>query len=188
MSAYRITVAEWQVIRLGGWIPGSGRCGWPGPARPRPVPAGPVMSGLTASGSSPRMSYGPVTRCGCVAKDVNASWSSSRSSPSVSAHPSPLGAISTTALPLRHARRLCRWLSATAARAVRLNASAGASSGCSGGRPAEPVSGCVRGLQQMPGVSHQDACIAQTRLNQRNEFLIERRAISDEKAPRRHHR
>jgi hypothetical protein len=150
-SAYRITVAEWQVIRPGGWTPGSGRCGWPGPARPRPVRAAPGMSGSTACGSSPRMSYGPVMRCGCVAKDVNASWSSSRSSPSVSAHPLPLGAISTTVLPLRPARRLCRWLSATAVRAVRLNASAGASSGCSGGRPAEPVSGCARGTACFAG-------------------------------------
>ena len=133
----------WQVIRLGGWTAGSGRCGWPGPVRPRPLPAGPGTSGSTASGSSPRMPCGPVTRCGCEAKDVNASWSSSRSSPSASAHRLPPHAISTTALPLRPARRPSRWLPATAARAVRPSASAGVSRSCSGGRPAEPVSGCA---------------------------------------------
>ena len=33
--------AGWRVMRRGGWIAGSGRCGWPRPARPRPAPAGP---------------------------------------------------------------------------------------------------------------------------------------------------
>src|ERR1700678_2979296 len=87
------------------------------------------------------MPYGPVMRCGCATKDATASWSSSGSSPSVPAHLSPPSAISTTALPLRPARRLSRWLPATAARAVRPSASAGASRSCSGGRPAEPASG-----------------------------------------------
>ena len=45
--------------------------------------------------------------------------------------------------PLRPARRLSRWLSATAARAVRPSASAEVSRSCSGGRPAEPDSGRV---------------------------------------------
>ena len=140
-SAYRITVAGWQVIRLGGWTAGSGRCGWPGPARPRPLPAGLGTSGSTGSASSLRMPYGPVMRCGCAAKDVNASWLSSRLSPSVSAHRGPPRATSTTALPFCPARRLSRWLFGTAARAVRPSASAGVSRSCSGGRPAEPVSG-----------------------------------------------
>jgi len=133
--------AGWQVIRLGGWTAGSGRCGWPGPVRPRPLPAGPGTSGSTGSGSSLRMPYGPVMRCGCAAKDVTASWSSSRSSPSASAHPLPPRATSITALPRRPARRPSRWLPGTAAPAVRPSASAGASRSCSDGRPAEPVSG-----------------------------------------------
>src|SRR5437667_4193877 len=62
--------AEWQGIRLGGWTAGSGRCGWLGPVRPRPVPAGPGTSGSTGYGSGPRMPYGPVMRCGCAAKRV----------------------------------------------------------------------------------------------------------------------
>jgi len=135
--AYRITVAGWQVIRLGGSTAGSGRCGWPGPVRPRPLPAGPGTSGSTGYGSSLRMPCGPVMRCGCAATDVNASWSSSRSSPSVSVRRLPPGATSTTALPLRPARRLSRWLSGTAALAGRPSASAGASRSCSGGRPAD---------------------------------------------------
>ncbi len=134
--------AEWQVIRLGVWIAGSGRCGWPGLARPRPLPAGPGTSGSTGHGSSPRMRDGPAMRCGCATTDANASWSSSGSSPSVSAHPLPPSVTSTTVLPLRPARRLSRWLSATAARAVRPSASAEVSRSCSGGRPAEPDSGC----------------------------------------------
>jgi hypothetical protein len=149
-----LQLAEWQVIRLGGWTAGSGRCGWPGPVRPRPVPAVPGMSGSTGSGSSPRMPYGPVMRCGCVTKDANASWSSSGSSPSGPAHLLPPSAISTIALPLRPARRLSRWLPATAARAVRPSASAGVSRSCSGGRPAEPVSGALR----KTGLLRRDRC------------------------------
>ena len=141
--------AGWQVIRLGGWTAGSGRCGWPRPAQPRPVPAGLGTSGSTASGSSPRMPYGPVTRFGCAAKDVNASWSSSRSSPSVSAQPLRPRAMSITALPLRPARRLSRWLPGPGVRAVRPNASAGVSRSCSGGRPAEP--GARQGPAAAPG-------------------------------------
>jgi hypothetical protein len=138
--AHRIRVAEWQVIRRAGeWTAGSGRCGWPGPARPRPVPAGPGTSGSTGRGSSPRMRSGPVMRCGCAKRDANASWSSCGSSPNVPAHLLPLSATSTTARPLHHARRLSRWLRATAARGVRPSASAVKSRSCSGGRPAELV-------------------------------------------------
>ena len=138
--AHRIRVAEWQVIRRAGeWTAGSGRCGWPGPARPRPVPAGPGTSGSTGRGSSPRMRSGPVMRCGCAKRDANASWSSCGSSPNVPAHLLPPSATSTTVRPLHHARRLSRWLRATAARGVRPSASAVESRSCPGGQPAELV-------------------------------------------------
>ena len=138
--AHRIRVAEWQVIRRAGeWTAGSGRCGWPGPARPRPVPAGPGTSGSTGRGSSPRMRSGPVMRCGCAKRDANASWSSCGSSPNVPAHLLPPSATSTTVRPFHHARRLSRWLRATAARGVRPSASAVESRSCSGGQPAELV-------------------------------------------------
>jgi hypothetical protein len=97
------------------------------------------MSRSTGSGSSPRIPYGPAMRCGCVTKDVSASWSFSGSSPSGPAHRLPSNVISTIALPRRLARSRSRWLSATAARAVRPSASAGVSRSCSGGQPAEPV-------------------------------------------------
>ena len=139
-GAHRIRVAEWQVIRRAGeWTAGSGRCGWPGPARPRPVPAGPGTSGSTGRGSSPRMRSGPVMRCGCAKRDANASWSSCGSSPNVPAHLLPPSATSTTARPFHHARRLSRWLRATAARGVRPSASAVESRSCPGGQPAELV-------------------------------------------------
>jgi hypothetical protein len=134
-------VWRWRVIRPGGWTAGSGRCGWLRLVRPRRLRAGPGMSGSTESGSSPRMPCGPVTRCGCAARDANASWSSSRSSPSGSARRLPSRATSTTALPLRPVRRRSRWLPGTAVRAVRPSASAAVSTSCSGARPAERTSG-----------------------------------------------
>ena len=102
-GAPRTTVAGWRVIRLArGWTAGSGRCGWPRPARSLPRPAGPATSGSTGRGSSPRRPSGPVTRCGCVIPNASASWSSCRSSPSASARPRRPSVISTTA------RRRCR--------------------------------------------------------------------------------
>ena len=63
----------------------------------------------------------------------------------------PPGAIPTTALPLRRARRLWRWLPATAARAVRPSASAEVSRSCSGGRPGERTVGRIgRSLASRP--------------------------------------
>jgi len=141
-AARRITVAEWQVIRRDGWTAGSGRCGWPGPGRPHPAPAGPGTSGSTGRGSSPRMRSGLVTKCGCAKTGTNASWSSCGSSPSGSARLLPPSAIPTTARPVRRARKLPRWLCAIAAQAVRPNATGAVSRNCSGGRPAEPGLAC----------------------------------------------
>jgi hypothetical protein len=125
------------VIRQGGWIAGSGRYGWPRPARPRPVPAGPGMSGSTGHRSSPRIRSRPVMRCGCARKDANASWSSPGLSPSGPAPPWPPSATSTTARPRRGARRGSRSRRASAAPAVRPSASAAVSTSCSDGRPAD---------------------------------------------------
>jgi hypothetical protein len=132
------------VIRRGGWTAGSGRYGWPRPARPRPAPAGPDTSGSTGCGSSPRMRSGLVTKCGYAKTDVNASWSSYGSLPSVSAHLLPLSAISTTARPARRARKLPRRLCAIVGQAVRPNATGAVSRSCSGGRPNEPGPGTLR--------------------------------------------
>jgi hypothetical protein len=135
-SANRITVcrvAGDQAGRVDSWI-WSVRLARTRSARP--LPAGLGTSGSTGSGSSPRMPYGPVTRCGCGARNVTASLSSSRSSPSESAHRLPPRATSITALPLRPARRLSRWLPGPAVRAVRPSANAAVSTSCSGGQPA----------------------------------------------------